>query len=362
MTELEKARRIIDEADREIARQFEKRMKAVENAAKYKAENALPVYDADREKQVIEKNAAYITDDAIRSYYGIFQKSVMDVSKKYQERLLSGLRVAFCGTQGAFAHIAAKRIFPYARYVELDSFEKAYNAVLNAECECCVLPVENSFAGEVGQVIDLMFSGELSVSGIYDMAVSQNLVGVKGCTVSDVKRVISHPQAISQCDGYIKVHGFEAEEAESTASAAQKAALISDKSVAAIASGETAELYGLDILEKDINESAKNTTRFAVFSRAPVSGEVENDRFILLFTVNDEVGALAKAVNIIGAHGFNMRVLRSRPVKNIPWQYYFYVEAVGNKNSEDGKRMINALSVCCESLKVAGCFNAPGVI
>lgn len=362
MTDLDKARQTIDEVDKEIAKLFEKRMGAVKVVAQYKGENGLPIFDEEREKKVIAKNVARLEEDGLKGYFDTLLRSFMDVSKRYQESMLKGLKVAFCGTEGAFAEIASKKIFPYGRTVAFGDFSEAYNSVLNGECECCVLPIENSYAGEVGQVIDLMFEGDLAVNGVYDMQVKQNLIGVKGAIIKDVKTVISHPQALSQCNVYIKENGFFSEQASNTAFAARKVAQLNDKTVAAIASKETAELYGLEVLDHDINESAVNTTRFAVFSRTMSQSAENNERFILLFTVNDEVGALAKVVNIICAHGFNMRILRSRPVKNVPWQYYFYVEADGDRNSEEGQRMMKELSVCCEKLKIAGHYIAQKTI
>lgn len=357
MTDLERARKIIDEADKEIAELFIKRMGAVKTVAEYKGEHGLPIYDEEREKLILMRNVERLGSDELKSYYDIFLRSVMDVSKKYQENLLSGMKIAFCGIEGAFAEIAAKRIFPHGRTVSFSDFDSAYKSVLNGDCDCCVLPIENSYAGEVGQVIDLMFSGDLTVNGIYDMPVKQNLIGIKGATLENIKKVVSHPQALSQCNVYIKEHGYISESATNTAVAAKEVAALNDITVAAIASKETASVYGLQVIDHDINESAVNTTRFAVFSKSKVNNSNTKERFILLFTVNNVVGALAKAVNIICAHGFNMRILRSRPVKDVPWQYYFYVEAEGDQSSAEGQRMLNELSVCCEKLKVAGHFS-----
>lgn len=357
MSDLENARKIIDEADKEIAELFIKRMGAVKTVAQYKGERGLPIFDEEREKLILKRNVERLPSDELKSYYDILLRSFMDVSKKYQENLLSGMKIAFCGIEGAFAEIAAKRIFPQGRTISFSDFDSAYKSVLEGECDCCVLPIENSYAGEVGQVIDLMFSCDLTVNGIYDMPVKQNLIGVKGATLENIKKVVSHPQALSQCNVYIKEHGFVSEQATNTAVAARQVAALNDISVAAIASRETASVYGLDVIDHDINESAVNTTRFAVFSKSQVNNSKDNGKFILLFTVNNVVGALAKAVNIICAHGFNMRILRSRPVKDVPWQYYFYVEVEGDQSSDEGQRMLNELSVCCEKLKIAGNFS-----
>ena len=131
-----------------------------------------------------------------------------------------------------------------------------------------------------------------------------------------------------------------------------------DPRIAAIASGESAKRYGLKILAQGINESHANTTRFAILSRAENRNIAKQHgaHFVLMFTVRNEAGALARALNIIGAHGFNMRTLRSRPMKELLWQYYFYVEAEGNIHSYEGKCMLEALSVCCDRLKTVGSY------
>ena len=171
--------------------------------------------------------------------------------------------------------------------------------------------------------------------------------------------MISHPQAISQCETYIKRHGWEIVTAQSTAEAARQVAVANDPSTAAIASAETAALYGLESLDHDINESSVNTTKFAVFTRVREDrrpgGE---DSFILMFTANDVAGSLAKAINVISDYGFNMKTLRSRPVKEKAWEYYFYVVVEGDVFAPRGQRMLNALSGQCQKLKVVGHYTA----
>ena len=129
--------------------------------------------------------------------------------------------------------------------------------------------------------------------------------------------------------------------------------------MAAIASEETAALYGLKILDRNINEVDVNTTRFAVLSRSPVFEEYGGKHSILLFTVRNEAGYLAQAIHVIGQYGYNMRCLRSRPMKSLLWQYYFYVELEGDLYTDDGKRMLGELTRCCDRLKVVGSFRYP---
>ena len=363
MDTLNNARDTINQIDRQLAELFVKRMQAVKEVACYKEERGLPIFDPTREKEVLEKAASYVEDDALRSYYLLLQKELMRVSKAYQHTLIKGVRIAYSGVAGAFAAIASEKLFPEATLVPCRDFESAYRAVETGECELAVLPIENSHAGEVGEVLDLTYRGSLTITGVYDLSIRHHLLALEGATPADIKTVISHPQALDQCAAYIKEKGYAAERAVNTAVAAQTVVEKGDKSIAAIASRSTASLYGLTVLDHDVNESATNTTRFAVYSRVENQAGNKKDRvFVLLFTVSNIAGALAKAVNVISAYGFNMRVLRSRPVKDKPFAYYFYAEAEGDERSENGKAMLRALSACCENLKLAGSYTPSAIL
>ena len=196
---LEEARKIINEADAEMARLFVKRMKAAELVYEHKKEFGLPILDEKREQDVIAKNAALVEDEVLKGYYMDYLKHLMSVSRAYQYRLQSGLKVAYSGVEGAFAHIAAGRIFPAGSRVSYSDFKAAYDAVVRGECDAAVLPIENSYAGEVGQTIDLLFEGSLYVNGIYELEIHQNLLGLPEASVENIRKVASHPQALSQC-------------------------------------------------------------------------------------------------------------------------------------------------------------------
>ena len=352
---LEEARKIINEVDLQMAELFVKRMRASEMVSEYKKEFGLPVLDQKREDAVIERNSSLVEDAELKGYYIDFLKYTMSVSRAYQYRLQSGLRVAYSGVAGAFAHIAAGRIFPEGNRVSHSDFKAAYDSVVKGECDVAVLPIENSYAGEVGQTVDLIFSGGLFINGIYELEIHQNLLGLPDATIDDIKRVTSHPQALSQCHDYIEMRGFETEESNNTALAAKTIVELKDKTIGAIASVETAEIYGLKVIEANINKSGENTTRFAVLSKVK-SDSPSLSSTVLMFTVKHEVGSLAKAIEIIGKHGYNMTALRSRPMKKHSWQYYFYVEIDGTTDSENGLQMLKELYKVCETLKVAGGF------
>lgn len=352
---LEEARKIINSVDKQMAELFVERMRAAETVYEYKKEFGLPILDEERENAVIVTNSAMIEDETLKGYYIDYLKHMMKVSRAYQYRMQSGLKVAYSGVEGAFAHIAAGRIFPEGNRISYRDFNSAYNSVVSGESDVVVLPIENSYAGEVGQTIDLIFSGELFINGIYELEIHQNLLGIPDATVEDIRKVTSHPQALSQCHEYIKMRGFETEEANNTALAAKTVAKSGDKSLGAIASTETAEIYGLKVLEANINKSSENTTRFAVLSKVR-AGTPSLSSSVLMFTVKNEAGSLANAISIIGKYGFNMTALRSRPLKKHSWQYYFYVEIDGCTDTDEGKKMLEELGAVCDKLKVAGTF------
>lgn len=279
------------------------------------------------------------------------------------------LQIAYSGVQGAFAQITAAKIFPKGELNSYASFRQAYEAVKNKECDYAVLPIENSFAGEVAQVTDLLYGGNLKIAGIFELPVVHNLLGIPDTDISKIKTVYSHPQALDQCSEYIYLRGFEKRVATNTAAAAKEVALLKDPTIAAIANKETAKLYGLQILEEAINESASNTTRFVVLSagKEPESREQRKlferkEAFTLILIVKNEAGAVARAITTIGDFGFNMRTLRSRPQKNLLWNYYFYIEGEGNLDTVTGVNMLNALKENCESVKVLGNYPADVIL
>ncbi len=360
MKDIKETRKQINEIDKEMANLFERRMELAKDVAEYKKELGLPIEDKVREKEVIARNSDLIANSEIKDLYIDFINSNMNISKRYQRRLLEGMKVAYCGVEGAFAHIASKRLFATSKLIGYPSFMAAYNSVEQSECDVCVLPLENSFAGDVGLVMDLMFQGNLYVNDVIEIEVYHNLLVKKGTKLEDVKKVMSHQQALSQCRDFIEKHQFETVEYPNTALAAKALSESDDASIAVIASEEVADLYGLEILKSHINVSSTNTTRFAVFSKTmnKECASKMGSHFILMFTVANEAGSLASTLNIIGSHGFNMRTLRSRPMKELMWNYYFFVELDGNAFSSDGREMIAELSSFCDRLKVVGTYHS----
>jgi len=356
-TLLDEARKTINRVDCEMAHLFEERMNAVRKVAEYKIAHGLQVLDSEREKQVIERNSALIDNDELRSYYISFMNETMAISRKFQHRLMEGQRVSYSGVPGAFAHIATSRIFPDAVCVPCPNFKAAYDAVLSSECDCAVLPIENSVNGDVTQVMDMAYSGSLYISGVYELRVEHCLLGLPGASIDDIKTVVSHEQALGQCNSYLSGYTWTQKSAVNTAVAAKEAAAAGDKTVAVIASEETAELYGLRVLERKINEGTHNVTRFAVFTRDPVVPTPQNNRFIMFFTVKNEAGSLMHAVEAIGKNGFNLRALKSRPTRETNWEYYFFAEGEGSIADKSGRRMIEDLEEVCGKIKIIASFD-----
>ena len=354
MNRLEEARKIINEVDKEIVALFQKRMQAVEDVILYKLENNMPILDSSREKQVIEKNCAYITEEKYIESYKEFIQNLMDTSKRYQATIINKGVVAYQGTMGAFSHIASKKVFPDSKLKSFATFEDVFKAVADGAAAYGVIPFENSFTGEVGEVLDLLLKYDCHISGIYDLKIDQNLLGLKNAEIKDIEKVYSHHQALSQCKTFLKGTNFEAIPYPNTALAAKFVSEAGDIHKAAIASRETAELYGLKILVENINTSIENTTRFIILTKKL---EEKGDRFNLLFTVDHNAGQLAHIIQIVAEHGFNMESIKSRSLHNLPWQYFFYVEIVGELKAQKTKDLIEAMRKNCKDLKILGSYS-----
>lgn len=356
-SDIAEARKNIDRIDREMAELFAERMQAAAVVAAYKEEHGLPVEDKEREAEMIARNTERLPP-AYRPYYRNFLVGTITESKRYQRLLVSGLRVAYSGVEGAFAHVATMRIFGEpGEKVACPDFATAYRSVESGACHCAVLPIENSYAGDVGQVMDLAWRGSLTISGIYDLPLSQCLLAKPGVTLAEVREVVSHPQALAQCQPYLRRQGWIQTTAVNTAVPARTVAAGERREVAVIAARETADLYGLQVLENDINEQKSNTTRFAVFSPAACEIKPSDNHFVLLFSCKNQPGALGDAISVISRHDYNLKCLKSHPTGVENWAYYFYAEGEGNLGTEAGQTMRRELERVCNSVRVLGSFS-----
>ena len=332
---LQQARAEIDTVDAEMAALFERRMRAVADVVRYKAETGKPVFDAAREAAVLDKNTARITDEALRPYYRAFLSDAMN--------------------------IALRRLFPFARETACTTWGEVFDAVQNGDAQFGVLPFENSNAGDVSTVLDLLYTHpDIIIARMCDLPIRQDLLGVPGATLETVRTVISHPQALAQSSVFVQQHGFKTSTWGNTADAARHVAELNDPSVAAIASAETAGLYGLQILSAGINADGDNTTRFIVIERAAAAPAMtgEGQRLALLFTARHKPGQLAAALDQIGARGFNMECIKSRPLPHVPFEYYFYVQIVcpAGSTGAECQTLLDTLTSVCSTLRLLGAF------
>ena len=205
MDALDKARREIDAVDAELAALFERRMAAVLAVAQYKQAHGLPIFDAAREKVVLDKAEARIQDPALRPYYRDHVQNMMDVAKHYEAEVLGQNRAAYQGVEGAFAHIALKTLFPHAEAVSCPTWDEVFAAVERGDAAHGVVPFENSHAGDVSAVLDLCYNHPgLWVVDVYDLPISQNLLVLPGTQLAQLKHVYSHQQAIAQSETFLK--------------------------------------------------------------------------------------------------------------------------------------------------------------
>ena len=204
--------------------------------------------------------------------------------------------------------------------------------------------------------MDLAWNGSLSVSGIYDLPLSQCLLARPGADIAGIREVVSHPQAMSQCMPYLRRHGWIQTSAVNTAVAAREVAAGDRNDIAVIAARETAELYGLQVLENDINEQKTNTTRFAVFTATESRIRPGDHHFVLLFSCKNQPGALGDAISVISRHDYNLKCLKSHPTGVENWAYYFYAEGEGDLATDAGQTMLRELSLVCNSVRVLGSF------
>ena len=356
MNQLEQARAQIDTVDRQMAALFEQRMAAVRQVIEYKQATGMPILDSGREAQVIEKNTAYIAEEVLRPYYADLLRAQMALSRQYQAYVLGRDVVAHQGAEGAYSHIALTRLFPRARALSLATFDEVFDAVQDGRAAYGVIPFENSTAGDVSDVLDLLYNHSLYIVQMYDLPIRHNLLGVPGAHLRDVTDVYGHPQALRQSEAFLTKTGLATHswppQAPNNALAAQYVSAQKDPTKAATASAEAAALYGLEVLAEDINTDSDNTTRFIVVGKEPPVG---GDRFCLLFTVDNKPGALALVIQAVAEAGFNMECIKSRPRPHVPFEYYFYIELVGAPQP-DRERLMERMSSICETVRLLGTY------
>ncbi len=266
--------------------------------------------------------------------------------------------VAFQGEQGAYSDQACRENLPNHSTMPCRTFEEVFQAVDEKEADIGMIPVENSVAGVVSDSYDLLAIYNLHILGEYYLRVRHCLLGVQGATLDGVRAVYSHPQALAQCRSFIRQHGWTWHTAYDTAGAAFDLAERKNPTDAAIAAELCAELYGMQILARDIQDSHLNTTRFLMIVKdRPVPPERDAlCKTSLVFEVRNIPAALYKCLGGFATNNVNLTRLESRPVPGTPWSYHFYLDFQGRPEEKACKLALEELAFFTSSMKILGSY------
>ena len=370
---LDQIRKTIDKLDQTIINALGERQRIVRSVLVDKLEHSKEIRDPKREERMMESIRKKATEAGMDPYFleQLFRE-VINHSVRYQTNALvdhqnekseeTSIKVAYQGTDGAFSHQTAMRHFEQ-RYDEViclgfTRFDQAAEAVEKGDADVAMLPIENTTAGSINDTYDLLAEKDLFIIGEEILRVIHCLMAPQKVELGNIRRVLSHPQAIAQCSHFLaKMPRCHVESYFDTAMAALKVKNDGDLSQAAIGSAYAAELYGLEILERDLANQAENFTRFVVVSRDKVSCDPQlNCKTSLIFATADEKGALLSCLNLLGDHGINMTKLESRPRPHHPWQSLFYLDVEGNTEELRVADALSKLKKRAQYVKVLGSY------
>ncbi len=354
-------RKEIDNIDEQLIPLLLKRMSISEQVARYKVERGIPVLNAEREQQILDNVAAKcgVQGDTIKTVFS----ATMDASRALQHKIIGGgkkLRdtiegakstgkltangesVACQGVEGAYSGVTANTLFPDSPVRFYKQFEDVFEAVNKGEAKYGVIPVENSTAGSVHESYDLIMKYRFYVVGAYDLKIEHCLCAKADTKYEDITDVFSHPQALSQCNNFLKSFDFTGVNFSNTAAAAEFVAKSSKNNIAVICSELAAKKYGLKILKRNVQNNNNNRTRFIVISKELVIGE-DADKISLIFSAPHTTGSLYRVLGRFSMAGLNLTKLESRPIENADFDYYFYVDVMGSVKDESTLDLICAL-------------------
>lgn len=366
---LEQLRIEIDKIDKNILDAFEKRMELCQQVALYKIENDLPVFQEGREKHIIEKvrsnSPEYLKDSS-----AVLFTEIMDISKLLQQNelyhnkqlfhakplnILTKNIVGCQGRAGSNSEAAARKLFKENKIIFYNDFEDVFSAVEQGKIDFGIIPVYNSTAGSVTQSYDLMRKHNVFIAKTIKTEIT-NCIAVKpGTKITDVKKVYSHPQALSQCSIFIKENEFEPIESVNTATAAE---FVSKNGIdcAAICSEGCAELYGMDILEKGISNVLPNYTRFICISKDFLISE-DADTISVNLKLPNHAGSLYRLLTKFFVSNMNLTKIESRPLADGSFDVMFYLDFSGNILDAKVHSLIAGLSEELEYFKFLGNFS-----
>lgn len=374
MRSLEELRNELDRIDPQIIQLYEERMSVCEEVGEIKIEEGRKVFDRNREQQKL----AQVTREAKDPFYkkGLTElfEQLMSQSRKLQYQLLTkkgalgrlpfigveeldwkNSRVVFQGTDGAYSQAAMHKFFSKdVNSFHVQTFRDAMEAIEEGSADFAVLPIENSSAGMVSEMYDLLEEFENYIVGEVILPINHYLVGTENTTLESIERVYSHPQALMQCSKFLDRHGsWQQIGAANTAVAAKKILNENDPTQAAICSEHAAEIYGLKVLEEKINHNHNNSTRFIVVTNQKIFLK-KAQKISICFEVAHESGSLYHLLSHFIYNDLNMTKIESRPIEGKTWEYRFFVDFEGNMGDAAVKNAIRGLREESKSLKILG--------
>ncbi len=364
--DLESLRSRIEAIDRELLGLISQRMDLAEAIAATKLSRAHPFRDPRREDELLVRVRKIATEAGLDPHRieRVFQL-LMDMSVERQQQHIhdlptAPLRVAYQGVEGAYSHLAAQRRFsgrPGGVLLEgFETFFQAAEAVRSGASDLALLPIENTTAGTIYETYDILADTGMVITGEIVTAIEHALVGIAGARVENVRRVISHPQALRQCATFLQSIPWATAEADfNTAGAARKVSEMKDPTVAAIASESAAQRYGLTVLQPIVVPG--NFTRFVEIAREarPCAADAECKTSLLLI-LSHQPGALAAVLDLLAERRINLTKLESRPLAGSPFRYRFYLDLTGHSASRAVAEALEAIAPLTREMRVIGTY------
>ena len=376
--ELSDYRARIDQIDRQLVELFAQRMNTAAGIAAYKKEHGLPVLDPVREREKLLDAAAQAPED-MRDYTASLYTMLFELSRCYQGRLLgstspltteiqtaidqtpnlfpSNVSVACQGVAGAYSQLACSKLFRLPHILYFSSFEAVFSAIEKGLCRYGVVPLENSTAGSVNAVYDLMMRHDFRIVRSIRLKVDHNLLAPPGTKLSDIREIYSHEQAIHQCSEFLqKLPGVRVIPCENTAAAAKLAAQSGRKDIAALSSRACMKLYGLECLASSVQDRDNNFTRFICISK-DLEIYPGADRTSIMAVLPHEPGSLYKLLSRFYALGINLNKLESRPMPDRDFEFRFYFDLETSVYSPQFLQLMGELSATCEEFSYLGSYS-----
>lgn len=363
----------IDEIDSKIVELYERRMDISKQVAEYKIETGKKVFDKQRENEKLEKVKS-LTHNSFNAH-GVEElfEQIMSMSRKLQYQLLAAngsmgklpfigiddlqtqkARVVFQGAEGAYSQAAMLQYFGDAvNSFHVDTFREAMSAIEEGSADFAVLPIENSTAGIVSEIYDLLVEFENYIVGEQIIKIEHCLLGIPGTKKEDIKRVYSHPQSLMQSARYLENYDWQQISMQNNAFAAKKIMEEQDKTQAAIAGEHAGKVYGLEVLEKGINQSDTNSTRFIIITNQKIF-KTDAKKISICFEVPHMSGSLYHMLSHFIYNNLSMSKIESRPIEDRNWEYRFFIDFEGNLADSAVKNALRGLREEARNMKILG--------